>query len=183
MYQIRAKCKGPVGKTTEAGEALRMIYHSWPELEDSRFGHYSTRRYTHLLKLCIIFAVARLSMEINKQDVIRANTVLAYVETNMPKAIGELGTSRISQASNKIMQVLYEARQPKNAQELFKVVRNDLEKPADLHGLLQNLLMAEKIQLITPVDNGKPGYLPKRDNISRKIMFCDMGYLKGKEMT
>lgn len=182
FFQIRAKCKGPIGKTPEAAEALKMIYYSWPELEDSRFNHYSTRRYTHLLKLCIIFAVARLSMEINKQDVIRANTVLAYAETNMPKAIGELGTSRISQASNKIMHFLYEARQPKSAQELFKVVRNDLEKPTDLHGLLQNLMMADKIQLITSPDNGKPGYLPKRDNISRKVMFVDHGYLKGKEL-
>lgn len=182
LYQIRAKCNGPMSKTEDAKNALHMIYHSWPELEDSRFSHYSTRRYTHLMKLCIVFACARLSREINKQDVIRANTVLAYAETNMPKAIGELGTSRISQASNKIMQFLYEARVPKTTQELFKVVRNDLEKPGDLHSLLVNLTMAEKIQLISLPDGGKQGYLPKRDAINRKVMFVDHEYLRGKEM-
>lgn len=182
FFQMRQKCRGPVNKTPDAADALKMIYHSWPELEDSRFTHYSTRRYTHLLKLSLIFAASRLSMEISKQDVIRANTVLAYAETNMPKAIGELGTSRMSQASNKLMQFLYDARMPKTSQELFKVVRNDLERPTDLHTLLQNLIMADKIQLITLPDSGKHGYLPKRDNISRKVMFVDHAYLKGKEL-
>jgi hypothetical protein len=115
--------------------------------------------------------------------VIHANTVLAYAETNMPKAMGELGTSRISQASNKIMQFLYEARAPKTQQELYKVIRNDIEKPTDLGPLLASLLMGEKIQLITlPDSGGKQGYLPKRDTISRKVMFVDYQYLKGKEM-
>lgn len=182
FLQMRHKVQGPMTKTAEAADTLKMIYHSWPELEDSRFSHYSTRRYTHLLKLCIIFAAARLSTEITRNDVIRANTVLAYTETNMPKAIGELGTSRMSQASNKLMHALYEARQPKSSQELFKIVRNDLERPGDLHSLLQNLMMADKIQLIVLPDGGKTGYLPKRDVISRKLMFVDQGYLKGKEL-
>lgn len=182
LYQMKSKVNGPMTETEAARGALDLIYHSWPELEDSRFGHYSTRRYTHLLKLCIIFAAARLSTEINKLDVIHANTVLAYAETNMPKAIGELGTSRISQASNKIMQFLYEARQPRTTQELFKVVRNDLERPGDLHNLLVNLTMAEKIQLITLPDGGRSGYLPKREAINRQVMFVDKEYLRGREL-
>jgi hypothetical protein len=182
LFDMRTKIHGPMSKTQEARDALDMIYHSWPELDDSRFSHYSTRRYTHLLKLCIIFAAARLSMEITKLDVIHANTVLAYAETNMPKAIGELGTSRISQASNKIMQFLYEARSPRTVQELFKVVRNDLEKPGDLHSLLVNLTMAEKIQLVNLPDGGKQGYLPRREAINRQVMFVDRNYLRGKEL-
>lgn len=181
LLAMRTKVQGPMTKTNDARSKLDIIYHSWPELEDSRFAHYSTRRYTHLMKLCIVMAAMRLSTEINTEDVIRANTLLAYAETNMPKAIGELGTSRISQASNKIMQFLYEARVPKNTHELFKVVRNDLEKPTDITSLLQNLQMADKIQLITLPDQ-KQGYLPKRDIISRKVPFVDMNYLKGREL-
>lgn len=181
MY-IRTQCDGPMRKTQEASSILDTIYHTWPDMEDTRFSHYSTRRYAHLLKLCIIMALSRASMEITKTDVIRANTVLAYTETNMPKAIGELGTSRISQASNKIMQFLYEARAPKTQQELFKVVRNDLEKPTDLHNLLANLSLADKIQAVTMPDGGRTGYLPKRDSISRKIVYVNQEYLKGHEL-
>jgi hypothetical protein len=183
FYAMRSKVKGPMKKTPEAASTLDTLYRSWPELDDSRFSHYSTRRYTHLLKLCVIFAAARLSTEITRRDVIYANTVLAYAETNMPKAIGELGTSRMSQASNKLMQFLYEARQPKTHHELFKVVRNDLENPRHMTDLLINLTMADKIQVITlPDSNGKVAYLPKRDLISRKVMFVDHGYLKGREL-
>lgn len=181
FYAIRQHVKGPVTKTREAKDTLEHIYLSWPELDDTRFSHYSTRRYTHLLKLCIIIAAMRLSTEVNKDDVVKANTILAYAETNMPKAIGELGTSRQSQASNKLMQYLYEARQPRSSVELFKVVRNDLEKPGDLQPLIQNLVASDKIQLVTSLD-GKQGYLPKRDNISRKVAFVDFDYLKGREM-
>lgn len=181
LMKIRQTMVGPVNTNQEAESTLDMIYHGWPELEDSRFSHYSTRRYTHLLKLCIIMAAMRLSKLIIKEDVIRANTILSYAETNMPKAIGELGTSRASAAANKIMQVLYEARNAKTMNELFKVIRNDIEKPQDVQPLLQSLLTADKIQQVTMID-GRVGYLPKRDNINRKVMFVDLSILRGREI-
>lgn len=181
LYAVRSGVKGPMSKTREATDVLDLIYHSWPELEDTRFSHYSTRRYTHLLKLSMIVAAMRLSTEINKSDIVKANTILAYAETNMPKAIGELGTSRQSQATNKIMQYLYEARLPKSTAELFKVVRNDLEKPSDISTMIHNLIASDKIQTVTTLD-GKQGYLPKRDGINRKVMYVDFDYLKGREI-
>lgn len=181
ITRIKAMCVGPMSKTPGATSTLKMIYHSWKELPDARFSHYSTRRYTHLLKLCIVFAASRRSMEITEKDVIHANTVLTYAELNMPKAMGEVGLSKNSKAADKIMQYLYEAREPKNNQEIYKVVRGDLDKPDQLLDILRGLMHADKIH---KVGGGvvKEGYLPKRDIISNRAMYIDQSYLKGYEL-
>lgn len=178
---IKQKVLGEVGKTKEAEEALRVIYQSWPDLDDARFQHYSTRRFTHLLKLCIIHAAACERTTIDLIDVVRANTVLAYVETQMPKAIGELGKSKSSEAANKLMQALYAARKPMSTHEMWHVVRMDLEKPADLAQLVSNLQLADKIQMVD-LPGKKQGYLPKQKGISRQVLYVDEKWLKGKEL-
>ena len=45
-----------------------------------------------------------------------------------------------------------------NGKEIWKHVSNDLEKMSDLGTLLQNLVAAEKLQLVP----GNKGFLPKR---------------------
>lgn len=109
-----------------------------------------------------------------------ANTLLSFAETTMPKAIGELGKSRNSEASNKIMQVLYSAREAKEVKDLWKVVSNDLDKMADLGHLLVSLQQADKIQVVTS-PQGKTGYLAKQKPLSRSAAYTDPGLLKGKE--
>lgn len=180
LMQIRSVCAGPVSLAPEAKEMLNVIYKTWPELEDARFKHYSTRRFTHLMKLCIIVAAMRLSVVIATRDVILANTLLTHVETTMPKAIGELGKSRNSEASNKLMQALYSAKEPKMVQDLWKIVSNDLDKLADLGGLLTSLQQADKIQLVQ-LGNSKVGYLAKQKPMSRSAAYTDFELLKGKE--
>lgn len=181
LMQMRSVCHGPVNMDEEAKSMLNVIYKTWPELEDSRFKHYSTRRFTHLLKLCIIVAAMRLSTVVRGKDVIMANTVLCYAETTMPKAIGELGKSRNSEASNKLMQVLYSAKEPKLLQELWKVVSNDLDKVADLGQLLVSLQQADKIQVVHLDGGKKQGYLAKQKPMSRSAAYTDFELLKGKE--
>lgn len=180
LQRMRATCLGPVTMDAEAEGALDLIYKGWPELEDTRFKHYSTRRFTHLLKLCIVVCAARLSTRLNVKDVLFANTVLSYAETTMPKAIGELGKSKNSEAANKIMQVLYAAREAKNAQDLWKVVQMDLNSPSELGTLLVNLQQADKIQVINS-SAGKAGYLPKQKPMNRTAPFTNFEILKGKE--
>lgn len=80
----------------------------------------------------------------------------------MPKAIGELGKSKNSEAANKIMQVLYAAREAKSSQDLWKVVQMDLNSPSELVVLLVNLQQADKIQVIKN-PGGKDGYLPETE--------------------
>jgi hypothetical protein len=181
LSEMRAVCQGEVKLDIDAESALDTIYKGWPEMEDTRFRHYSTRRFTHLLKLCMVVAATRLSTRITMLDVIHANTILAYAEGTMPKAIGELGKSKNAEASNKIMQVLYNARKPLEVRDLWKIVQNDLDKIQDLSNLLVNLQTADKIQVIQG-SGGSPGYLPKIKPASRSAPYTNFELLKGKEI-
>lgn len=180
MQRMKSVCIGAVTMEEDAASALDLIYKGWTDMEDTRFKHYSSRRFTHLLKLTMIVCAARLSTHFTVQDVLYANTVLAFAETTMPKAIGELGKSRNAEAANKIMQVLYSAREPKLAQELWKVVQNDLDKIGDLASLMVNLEQADKVQRIKTA-TGKEGYLPKQKPMSRTLPFTNFEILKGRE--
>lgn len=182
LRRMKLSCQGPVDMTAEAASALDTIYKGWPNLEDQRFNHYSTRRFTHLLKLCMIVTAARISTTLTIEDVLYANTILSYVETTMPKAIGELGKSRNSEAANKIMQTLYSAREAKTVQDLWKVVQNDLDKIGDLASLLVNLQQADKIQSVKAV-TGKDGFLAKQKPMSRSAPYTNFDILKGREHT
>lgn len=181
LLRMKQVCQGPVTMTDEAKSALDLIYKCWTEMEDTRFKHYGSRRFTHLLKLCLVCCAARLSTRFEIEDVLYANTVLAYAETTMPKAIGELGKSKNAEAANKIMQVLYGARDAKTMQELWKVVQNDLDKIGDLASLLINLQQADKIQVVKNPVNGKDGYLPKQKPMNRQLPYTNFDILKGKE--
>lgn len=181
LLDIRQKLHGPMKLQSQSLHALDMIYKSWPELDDQRFKHYSTRRFNHLIKLSMIHAAARVSQEITVADITHANTVLAFAETQMPKAIGELGKAKNAEATNKVMQALYSTKRPLTAQDLWPTVRFDLEKITDLSQILSNLSQADKIQVIE-LPNRKHGFLPKQKMIGRNVLYVDQSYLKGKEL-
>ena len=180
LMRMRSVCVGPCTMTDEAASALDLVYKGWTDMEDQRFKHYSTRRFTHLIKLCIICSAARLSTRFTIQDVLHANTILAYAESTMPKAIGELGKSKNAEAANKIMQALYSAREAKTVNDIWKIVQNDMEKIGDLASLLINLQEADKIQ-VHKFPNGKAGYLPKQRVMSRSLPYTNFDLLKGRE--
>lgn len=181
LQEMQRVCVGEIKLDEEAMSALDTIYKGWVDMEDTRFRHYSTRRFTHLLKLCMIVAAVRLSIRVTLLDVIHANTILVYAETTMPKAIGELGKSKNSEAANKLMQVLYSTKRPLEAKELWKVVQNDLDKLQDLSNLLLNLQQADKIQVIQ-TSKGSAGYLPKIKVTGRSAPYTNFELLKGKEI-
>ena len=147
---------GRVTISAEAKELLNTIYMSWNDLDDARFESYSNRRFTHLLKLCMITTAIRLGSVISSEDVIYANTVLSYAEHFMPKALGEFGKARHADVAHKILQVLESTNETLGATDLWKYVHNDLDKPSDLSTILENLVRAEKIQTF------KGKFLPKK---------------------
>ena len=163
--------------TPEAEELLDTIYTSWKGIDDVRFDSYSNRRFTHLLKLCLIHAAAAMSQTITKDIVICANTVLHFTECLMPRALGEFGKAKHSDVSHKIVTYLENASMPVTLNELWKnVAHNQLDKLGDLSELLRNLLQAEKIQ-----SAGK-GFLPKKkvqDTTSSELL--DFSYLTPEE--
>lgn len=182
LLLMKQRLHGKIEIDSDAKDMLDAIYKTWPDLDDLRFKHYSTRRFTHLLKLCIIYAAARLSAKIESLDVTKANTVLAYAESLMPKALGELGKSKSSEAANKVMQALADARKPLDLQALWKVVQRDLEKSADLAQVMANLQYADQVIWVAASVHGKGGYLRKAKGLDRKVIYVNYDYLKGREL-
>jgi hypothetical protein len=177
LQEIKAKVVGPATITRDAKHARDMVYASWKDMEDSRFKHYSSRRYTHLLKLLLVVAASRCSTEISEQDVVYANSILSYTENDMPKALGEFGKSRDSDVSGKIMNHLYEnSHRPVNATELLRVVKNDIDRSQQLVEIMQKLLNAGQIQM------AGGGYLPKNRILDSKQLFVDYTMLKEYNM-
>lgn len=171
---IKKKVVGEASRSQQANNALDTIYRTWTDLEDGRFKSYSTRRFTHLKKLCLIVAAMRGSTLIDIQDVLLANSVLHYTEASMPKALGEYGRSRNSIATHNLMTALYEAKKPLTIEELYKVVQRDLEKKDQISDLLKNLSEAGKIIWSKEAQ----GFLPKMQKVNSRAVYVDMKLLK-----
>lgn len=155
---IKSVCVGAAKLSSDAEVLLDKIYRGWRGVNDIRFESYANRRFTHLLKLCLIAAAARASKEIETVDVIHANTVLSHTENLMPKALGEFGKAKHAAVSNKILQYLDSVSSAASLKDIWKQVHKDLDKLKDLSELLMNLQVAGKIQAVSGL-----GWLPRKD--------------------
>jgi hypothetical protein len=161
IKEIKQKCVGVFTMTSDAEALLDRMYQEEILIEDHRFKHYATRRFTHLIKLCMAIAASRISMEITAQDALEANTILFNTEKTMPKALGEFGRSKYADVANLVIEILTPASMPLNANDIYKKVSQDVGKITDLADVLNNLTLAGKIQLMTTI--GKTGYVLKQD--------------------
>lgn len=139
---------GEVKLHPSARELLDNIYQSWPNLPDVRLQYYCGRRFEHLLKLCIIIAASKLSKIVTVDCVVEANTILTWTERSMHLALGEFGESRNSKAAQKVMEAIALADHPLDFSELWKVVSMDLDRRTQLQELIQNLVAAEKLEVM-----------------------------------
>lgn len=156
LHAIKENVKGELAMSPEAETLLDAIYKSWAGIDDLRFEHYTNRRLTHLLKLCLIVTASRVGTSITKDDVVYANTLLSFTEQLMPKALGEFGKSKFSEVTHKVMTALDATTKPLNLQGIWKIVHTDLDSRNQLVEILGNLQVAEKIQVVDG------GYLPVR---------------------
>lgn len=146
LRRIQKNVKGPATILPETDILLNKIYHTYKGVDDSRFQFYNGRRFTHLLKLCLSLSAMRESTELTPTDAIRANTILDAAEQVMPRALGELGRSRFSEVSNNVLEVCH--KENIGFRELWRRVAHDLDKEAELHQILKNLLTANKLQIV-----------------------------------
>lgn len=172
---IRSCSYGEANLSPEAKNILSKIYMNWPEIEDVRFKAYHQRRYTQLLKLCLIISAMRDTKTINEQCVIEANTYLSAAEHNMPRAVGEFGKGKNSDVTNTIMEVLSTTTKAMKWRDIWPLVSKDLDKPTQLHDILVNLTAADKIFAIKG-----GGYLAKAKK-QQKLDFVDFGVLTQEE--
>jgi hypothetical protein len=176
---IRVEVTGEATMTGQAKQMLEVIYRNFEGLEDARFKHYSTRRFTHLLKLCLLSSAANLRTEVRAEDVMFANTLLTFTEHKMPNAMGEFGKARNADVAARIISVLSEARTPQDVSNLWKQVQSDLDKPEDLNKLLAGLIQGGKIQYVGRTKNSNvQGYLIVRKMLSNKNVYVDYSLLK-----
>lgn len=166
LRRIKTDCYGAIEVTGTSRKLLEKIYSRPRALEDVRFESYSTRRFSHLLKLALVYSASSGRKTLLESDVIGANTILSYTEQLMPKALGEFGKAKNSDVSHKVIQLLDSATHVVAFKEIWRHVSSDLEKPADLATIMQNLQMADKIQQVKGAD-GAMGFLPKRRTIEQ----------------
>lgn len=178
LNQIKSVCRGSATIEPDAEVLLAALYALWIPLDDSRFSHYSNRRFGHLLKLCIVFAAARLSTSISKRDVLYCNTVLTLTENSMPRALGEHGKAKNSGTTNKVLEyLLANTDEPKTMAEIYKAVSTDLDKIGDLSAIMMNLDKTGKIQRVGTA------WLPKRTTVlGDTSQFLDWTLLTKEEM-
>lgn len=166
LQRIKSTSLGRATLTPVAQKLLDKIYKSWKGVDDVRFDSYSNRRFTHLLKLCLIISAARFATSITEADVLYASTILTHTEHLMPKAMGEFGKSKNSDISHKILQILDSAYVPVPQLELWTKVHNDLESLKDLSTIMGNLIQAGKVQW--ELNSNPPGFLSKKKLIDTK---------------
>ena len=158
LSRIKSSSIGSAKLSSAAESLLDKIYKRGAVLDDVRFESYANRRFTHLIKLIIICTAARAATTITDSDVIYANTILSYAERFMSKALGEFGKARHADVNHKIIQLADSTSVILTFKEIWRHVSNDLEKMQDLGIILQNLVAAEKLQVVP----GNKGFLPKR---------------------
>lgn len=177
LAAIKHHCKGSAKIGDEAVALLTEIYEHGYDIDDFRFVSYSSRRFTHLLKLCLIVSATRMSTEITVGDVVYANTILVHTERQMPKALGEFGKSRNSDVTHSVLKIVEAAPVPISMNDIWKQVSKDLDKMQTLGDIIRSLLTAEKIQNV----NGK--FLPNKKIFSKaKTKHLDFSLLHPQEL-
>jgi len=166
LDKVQKIVRGPITKSPEAQIIFGKIYKSFKDIEDHRFQHYSTRRFTHFQKLAMVLAAMRCSTVIESDDCLIANTILHYTEARMPKALGEFGKSRNADVSNSVLEILKRVKKPVTIRYLWKMVAQDLNRQDELVEIVKNLRDAGKIQLVSGSD-GKQGYAPNFDAVTK----------------
>lgn len=176
MGDIKLNCIGASSYTDEAFQILDTLYRDpnlgWKPLKDSRFVQYAGRRFTHLLKLSLVCAAARVSTKIHSCDVLMAHTLLSFAEYAMPKAMGHFGKGKNSAVVHKILAALNTTDKPLTVVDIMRLVHTDVDKLSVVSDLLVELTHTGKIQPIQASKTGMPGYLPV--NEMRSVLDTDL---------
>ncbi len=176
LHAVRQVASGNALITQEAKALLEQIYQTWNGVTDVRFESYTNRRFSHLLKLCLVVSAAALRNTIEETDVVYANTILTHAEHGMSKALGEFGKARNSDVAHKIISMLEASYTPMQLTTIWKEVHNDLDSIDTLKDLLQNLSFADKII------SSKSGFLARRQVIEEaNTQFTDFSLLTEAE--
>lgn len=183
LQAICAAVKGEISIAEDADRLLQKIYEKFTGIDSVQFRHYNSRRHTHLLKLCILFAALDEGCTIRGDHVLKANTLLCVTEPRMPKALGEFGKAKNATVAHNILEALKTTPTAMTIKELWKLTANDLNKMEELLEIVKGLEFAEKIQRVDL--GGKTGFLPlyrQRPPWYKGYTWDEKGFLYAEEM-
>lgn len=153
LKHIEMNVHGEAIVTAEAKHRLTYIYENTGTLDDPRLASYCNRRFTHLLKLCLIMAAARISTTIEEKDVMLANSLLTMAEYYMPHALGEYGMSKHWRITTTVLDYLNDCvTQGKPGalpRDIIKKLSSQLSSPTEFATVLEILTTAGKVKSIT----------------------------------
>lgn len=177
LTQLRGEIRGQFSIEPMAYAALDDIYQHWKDIDDIRFRSYSTRRFDHLLKLCMCCSAARLKRTIDSRIVEYANSILHYTESFMPKALGEFGKARNSDVQAKILELCEKSIDKGGLslmEEIWPQVSRDLDSTTELVRIISGMKEAGKLQQVG--STGK--FLPNKKQILFDQPHCKVGLLR-----
>jgi hypothetical protein len=183
MTEMMEKVQGKATIAADAERILDAIYKKFVGIDNVQFKHYNSRRFVHLLKVCLIFAALDCSLVIRKEHVLKANTLMYVTEQRMPKALGEFGKAKNASVTHNVIEALKSTTVPLTIKDLWRLTVNDLNKMEDLVEIIKGLEMAEKIQRISI--SGKIGFMPLNKHAEAwhtGLTWDEKGFLYAEEM-
>ena len=145
LQEIKMKSLGQIDPTPGARILADHIYKQRDHIPDERFASFFNRRFTHLLKLSLVVAAAKLEKEITEDTLIQANTYLTYIQNLMPKALGEYGRSLDSATVQKLMTYIQRSTEPVTMKDLAKQAASDVQNMSALRQIIEKLIASDKV--------------------------------------
>ena len=136
--------QGQMTETVDAAAFVDAQYDKDLGLEDPRLAHYQQRRQTHLMKLGMLMAAGRGSMEINFQDYHDAELLLTLTEVGMSDALGEHGLSTQAMARQRLVEIVQSQKEPLSDVALWALMSKDMRK-IDFLTYVNELITAGKL--------------------------------------
>lgn len=147
---VRNDLRGPIRVGRKEFDLLDGIYQSWKSIPDSRLNSYCARRFTHLLKLCLIIAALEMrdSLILHTEDIIFANSILTFTESMMPKALGEFGKAKNSAVHQAVLETIQAATHTGGltGQQILAATSQDIENIHTLAAIINKLEVSKKIK-------------------------------------
>lgn len=144
LANIYDKMSGGFDETPAARTYCESLYRYTLDTTDSRFAHYSDRRFTHLLKLGMCLAAARGTMTIEVEDFEEAHRILRATELGMPDALGEFGMNPLAQLKQEILEHMRASMSPHTLEQILAMFHRDA-RSTEVTEVINDLVRTEQL--------------------------------------
>jgi hypothetical protein len=156
LKALRTKMHGEVKYSPAALRLAEEIYLSEDEYlpKDIRLQGYNSRRNSQLVKLMMLVAVLNGRLTIERDDVMLANSILAFTESKMSSALGQYGFAKNAEAAHQVCEAINGSDKPLSNTEIFSATASYFSRIEDLADVISKLIAAQKIkQVRTQIGN------------------------------